>query len=334
MRRIISTVLIFVTIITLGAVSFETARKNNILQVYALQEKDDNKASAPIPTWEGHAYIAINNNCPSFTKKQKKKARESFVKYSKLDKKNRAGAAIASVSLDTVNEDERAPISSIKPSGWQTLKYPDIVDGNYVYNRCHLLMQKAAAGIKTDECNSYKNLVTGTRYMNVDGQLPFEMKILNYVYETGNHVLYRTTPIYKGKNFVCSGVQMEAYSVEDNGKGVCFNVYCFNVQPGLKINYKSGKVKESDTRYKDMILAIKNGATTVVVPDEAQDESESGLKENKDGAEYVLNTNTHKFHLPSCDSCKDIAAHNKKEGKYKRAELIATGYMPCGRCKP
>lgn len=280
--------------------------------------------------WSGSAYKELNNNKPQFTKAQKKKAKKSFITYKKLDKYDRAKSAIGSVSTDTINDDERAPISSIKPSGWQTVKYPDIVDGNYVYNRCHLLMQKVAAGKKSKDCNGYKNLVTGTRYMNVDGQLPFETKILDYVQSTGNHVLYRVTPIYKGKELVCRAVQMEAWSVEDKGKGLSFNVYCYNVQPGLTINYKTGKVSVSATKTEDMLKAIKNGAVTVAVPEGATDE----LSENSKGTHYVLNTNTKKFHNPDCSSATSMSAKNKWDGKFLREDLIKHGYEPCGSCKP
>ena len=280
-------------------------------------------------TWSGKAYEEVNDNKATFTKAQLKKAKKSYVKYSKLDKYGRAGVAIGSVSSDTINNDERAPISSIKPSGWQTVKYAEIVDGLYVYNRCHLLMQKVAAGVQSDKCNSYQNLVTGTRYMNVDGQLPFEMEIYEFVKNTDAHVLYRVEPVYKGKELVPRGVHMEAYSVEDDGEAINFNVFCYNVQPGLSINYKNGKVSISKNSEEEMLKAVKNGATSVKVP-----EATSELSENSGGVHYVLNTHTKKFHIPSCSSCKSISNANKWDGYFLRSDLIKSGYAACGSCKP
>lgn len=192
-----------------------------------------------IPEFTSTPYVVLNNNEPNFNKNDF--TTNSFESYSNLDSLGRCDIAFANISIDTMPgaEEERENISSIKPSGWINKKY-DIVDGGYLYNRCHLIGYQLSA-----ENANEKNLITGTRYMNTEGMLPFENKIAEYVKDSGNHVLYRVTPIYQGENLVASGVQLEAKSVEDNGKGICFNVYCYNVQPGITINYKTGDSKES-----------------------------------------------------------------------------------------
>ena len=158
----------------------------------------------------------------------------SFESYSELDSLGRCGVAYACASTDTMPTEERGTIGQIKPTGWHTVKY-DCVDGKYLYNRCHLIGYQL-----TGENANTKNLITGTRYLNVEGMLPFENMVAEYVEETGNHVMYRVTPHFEGTNLLASGVQMEAYSVEDDGEGVCFNVYVYNAQPGITIDYKNG----------------------------------------------------------------------------------------------
>lgn len=179
-------------------------------------------------------YIEVNNNIPLFTEAEKK-CTEPFELYSDLDLLGRCGVAYANVCKELMPTEERGEIGSIKPTGWHTVKYPGLVEGNYLYNRCHLIAF-CLAGENANE----KNLITGTRYFNTEGMLPFEEKVANYVDHTNNHVLYRVTPIYENNNLVASGVQMEAWSVEDNGRGICFNVYVYNVQPGIEINYSTG----------------------------------------------------------------------------------------------
>ena len=180
--------------------------------------------------------IPINNNEPNFTEELKSKTK-SFENYSKLDKIGRAQVAFANISKDLMPNEERTSIGQVKPSGWHTVKY-DIVDGKYLYNRCHLIGFQL-----TGENANNKNLITCTRSMNTGAMLDFENKVAKYIKKTGNHVLYRVTPIYKDTNKLASGVQMEAYSVEDNGKGIKFNVYIYNVQDGIEINYKTGESK-------------------------------------------------------------------------------------------
>lgn len=192
-----------------------------------------------IPDYNGTPYVVINNNIPEFLESDYTK--KAFEKYSKLDALGRCGVAYANICKETMpkKNEERGEIGMIKPSGWQTVRYNGIVDGNYLYNRCHLIGWQLAG-----ENANKKNLITGTRYMNVEGMLPFENLIDDYFEKAGNednHVLYRVTPIFEGNNLVASGVQMEAYSIEDGGKGVCFNIYVYNVQPGIEIDYATGK---------------------------------------------------------------------------------------------
>lgn len=187
-----------------------------------------------IPDYNGKAYAVINENIPSFTKSQKKN-KSAFEKYSNLDSKGRCGVAFANICKEIMPTGKRESIGSIKPSGWHTVKYEN-VDGKYLYNRCHLIGWQLAG-----ENANAKNLITGTRYLNVMGMLPFENMVDDYVEETNNHVLYRVTPKFEGNNLVATGVQIEAWSVEDKGEGICFNVFCYNIQPGIEINYLNGE---------------------------------------------------------------------------------------------
>ena len=184
---------------------------------------------------ENTPYIIINNNEPQFDEEYF--TTNSFESYSELDKLGRCGVAFANIGTDTMPTEERGKIGQIKPSGWHTVKY-DCVDGKYLYNRCHLIGYQLTA-----ENANEKNLITGTIYMNVEGMLPFENKVANYIKETGNHVLYRVTPIFKENNLLANGVQIEAESVEDKGKGILFNVYVYNSQPKIEINYSTGESK-------------------------------------------------------------------------------------------
>lgn len=192
-----------------------------------------------IPKYEGKPYVTINNNKPYFSEADY--TTESFEKYSKLDSRlGRCGVAYANICKEIMPaKNEKRDALSYNPTGWKQKKYKGLVDGDYLYNRCHLIGWQLAG-----ENNNAQNLITGTRYLNIEGMLPFEDQVDDYFEKKvneNNHVLYRVTPIFEGNNLVASGVQMEAYSVEDNGKGVCFNVYAYNVQPGIAINYKTGE---------------------------------------------------------------------------------------------
>lgn len=187
-----------------------------------------------LPEYSGQPYAEINHNIPFFEEKEWKT--EPFESYSDLDFLGRCGTAYACVSKELMPTEERGEIGMIKPTGWHTVKYPEVIDDLYLYNRCHLI-----AWCLTGENANEKNLITGTRSMNINGMLPFEEMVADYVDKTGNHVMYRVTPIYERNNLIASGVLMEAYSVEDGGEGICFCVYCFNVQPGVEINYLNGE---------------------------------------------------------------------------------------------
>mgnify|MGYP005970134669 CR=1 FL=1 len=190
-----------------------------------------------IPAWSGDPYVVIDDNQPDFPEEDMTSV--SFETYSELDTLGRCGVAYANVGQDLMPTEDRESISSVTPSGWINREY----DGEYLYNRCHLIGFQL-----TGENANEENLITGTRYMNVDGMLPFENLVADYVKETDNHVLYRVTPVFEGQNLVASGVQMEAWSVEDRGDGVCFHVYCYNNQPGIKIDYATGDSHTTDGR--------------------------------------------------------------------------------------
>ncbi len=249
-----------------------------------------------IPEYSGKPYVLINNNEPEFA--QEDYSSKSYEKYLKLDKLGRCKGAVACVGCDLMPSGERNSISAIKPTGWQPSRY-SFIDGESLYNRCHLIAYQL-----TGESANRQNLITGTRYLNATGMLPFEEKVGNYVRATNNHVLYRVTPVFKDKELVARGVHMEALSIEDGGKDICFNVYCYNVQPGVEINYSTGEnyLKSSD--------------------------------KNEKSETYIINTNNLKFHRPSCDSVKEMNEKNKKTYTGKRSDLINGGYAPCGACRP
>ena len=267
----------------------------------------ENETTVPSGTQTEEPYIKVNGNVPRFSDEEKKTA-AAFENYSDLDALGRCGVAFACVGKETMPTEERGPIGSIKPSGWHSVKY-DFVDGKYLYNRWHLIGYQLTA-----ENANEKNLITGTRYLNTKGMLPFDNMVADYVKETGNHVLYRVTPVFEGKNLVASGVYMEAYSVEDDGDGICFYVYVFNRQPGVKIDYLTGDSVADGT------VKSASGETTSAEKEETKT--------------YVLNISNGKFHLPDCDSVKKMKEENKQIMKCKRSELINAGYSPCGSCKP
>ena len=227
-------IIILGLIITYYSPKIENNEKNNNIQT-TISSFD----LSSIPEYTDDPYVYINNNIPNF--REEEYTTKSFEKYSKLDDLGRCGVAYADICKEIMpkKDEKRESISEIKPSGWKNVKYDGIIDGNYLYNRCHLIGWQLAG-----ENANKQNLITGTRYMNVEGMLPFENLVDDYIEKNeNNHVLYRVTPIFKEKNLVASGVQMEAYSVEDNGKGIQFNIYVYNVQPGIEINYLTGESK-------------------------------------------------------------------------------------------
>ena len=188
-----------------------------------------------IPDYDGSPYVELDGGQPAFTAEEKKET-DSYETYASLDRLGRCGTAEACVGQDLMPTEKRGEIGMVKPSGWHTVRYDGVVDGKYLYNRCHLIGYQL-----TGENANEKNLITGTRYLNVVGMLPFEDEVADYVQETSNHVLYRVTPVFEGTDLVARGVEMEAWSVEDSGEGVCFHVYCYNVQPGVEIDYATGE---------------------------------------------------------------------------------------------
>ena len=239
--------------------------------------------------------MVLNDNQPDF--EDSDFTSEVFETYSPLDELGRCGVAFANVGLETMPTEERGSISQVKPTGWQSVKY-DFVDGKNLYNRCHLIGFQLTA-----ENANKQNLITGTRYMNVEGMLPFENMVADYVKETENHVLYRVTPIFEGENLVANGVQMEAESVEDKGEGICFNVYVYNNQPGVEIDYATGESRAADSQTQEQQT-------------------------------YILNSSSKKFHTPDCSSVAKIGESNKQTYTGSRSDLLAQGYQPCGICKP
>lgn len=255
-----------------------------------------------VPEYSGEPYVEINDNQPEF--EEQELVTVSYEEYSGLDDLGRCGEAEACIGEDLMPAEEREPISQVKPTGWENKEYEN-VDGKYLYNRCHLIGYQLSGENANEE-----NLITGTRYMNTEGMLPFENMVAEYVHETENHVMYRVTPVFEGDNLVASGVQMEAESVEDDGEGICFNVYVYNIQPEITIDYSTGDNWLSET------------------------EGQVAANEESEAQTYILNTNTHKFHEQDCSGAKDIKEKNREEYTGSREKLISEGYEPCGRCKP
>lgn len=295
--------------------SGENVQNNGIDTLSDDQNKTTDYDIDGIPEFEDEPYAVLNANIPEFTEEDY--TTEPFEEYSREDSLGRCGTAFANVCEEIMPDTERDDIGMIKPSGWHTVKY-DCVDGKYLYNRCHLIGYQL-----TGENDNERNLITGTRYMNVQGMLPFEDMVDDYIEDTGNHVLYRVTPVYEGDNLVADGVQMEGWSVEDNGEGICYNVFVYNVQPGIDIDYSTG-----DSRLSDDSTAEYAGTDDGAV-------SEPGdSAETEEVHEYVLNTNTMKFHTYNCSSAAQVSDKNKEISYKSRKELIEDGYTPCGRCRP
>ncbi len=253
-----------------------------------------------IPPYSGDAYVILNNNQPQFENEDLTVPGHEY--YAPLDIFGRCQTAMACLGLETMPTEERGNIGMVKPSGWQTIKF-DFVDGKYLYNRCHLIGFQLSG-----ENANESNLITGTRYMNVEGMLPFENMVADYIKETGNHVKYRVTPIYEqDHHLVASGVTMEAYSIEDNGEGICFYVYCYNVQPGVSIDYASGNATLAE-------------------------QTENAPSSTDESGHYILNTNSRKIHKEDCSSAKTMNDKNRKEYDGDIASLLQQGYETAGCC--
>ena len=284
----------------------------------------DSRAESGIPEYSGAPSVAINDNKPQFSSDEI--TTSSFESYGALDKLGRCTTATACIGKDLMPTEERDSIGMVKPTGWKQNKYPGLVDSDppYLYNRCHMIGYQL-----TGENANEKNLITGTRYMNVEGMLPYENKVAEYIKSTGNHVMYRVTPVFEGNNLLCSGVQIEAYSVEDKGKGISFNVYCYNVQPGVVIDYKDGSNKLDENYTK----SVSADDFQVTAPDNGTQVDRSMPAEAETTA-YIANKNTKKFHYPSCSSVKDMKEKNKLYYEGSREDLIEQGYVLCKKCNP
>lgn len=271
-----------------------------------------------IPEYSGDLYIPIHNNVPYFGKDEL--ITTTFENYSDLDALGRCGVAYANLSKDTMPTSKRESISKVKPSGWKNKKY-DNVDGGWLYNRSHLIGFQLAGENANEE-----NLITGTRYFNAEGMLPFENMIADYIKETDNHVLYRVTPMYHNNDLVAKGVLIEAKSVEDDYIEFC--VFVYNVQPDIEINYATGESrqigKNEETSYNE------DNATSETITEEHNHTSQ----QNSIATTYILNTNTKKFHLSDCASVKRMSEKNKLTYEGSRQDVINKGYDPCKKCNP
>ena len=277
----------------------------------------DSQAAEGIPAYSGTAYYVFNNNIPGFSPTDLTRT-DPFETYSELDALGRCGVAYANVCKELMPTTERGEIGMVKPSGWQTVKYNDIIDGNYLYNRCHLIGYQLAG-----ENANVKNLITGTRYLNVDGMLPFENAVASYVERTNNHVLYRVSPIFEGNNLVASYVHIEAWSVEDNGAGISYNVFCYNVQPGIVIDYSNGN---------SAVL----GETAATAPAPTQDTQQSQTtqqvsaspsSDGGSGTVYLSATGSCYHSIDHCGRMNPAKARATTEDN-----AISQGYSKCSKC--
>ncbi len=282
---------------TASTINSQSSTENNVTSSTTTEYSFD---VSSIPDYNGSPYVEINDNVPQFTKSEI--TTSSFEIYGDLDSLGRCTTAFSCIGKNLMPTEKRGEIGSVKPTGWHLAKY-DFIDGKYLYNRCHLIGYQL-----TGENANEKNLITGTRYLNIQGMLPFENEVAEYIKSTNNHVMYRVTPIFEGDNLLADGVQMEGYSVEDKGESISFNVFCYNVQPGVNIDYATGDNSAS-------------GEYTTTTNEDTTDS-------------YIVNINTKKFHKPSCSSVSKLSEKNKKKYKGKRSSLINNGYEPCKNCNP
>ena len=294
-----------------------------LLMLISLPAKADTKTEEPIlgssltevPEYEGFDYAVINDNQPDFYIWQITDV--SYVRFSAFDWLGRTGTGMACLGPETLPTEPRGVIGDVRPSGWQTVRYDDLIEDRYLYNRAHVIGYLLCGDNATPE-----NLFTGTRYLNAGTMLRFETLVENYIETTGNHVIYRCSPMYEGDNLVATGVQIEAYSVEDRGV-LSFNVFVFNIQPGIIIDYATGDSRlEEETAEKERSMP-----SPTEEPDVSEEDEEAEVT-------YILNKNTKKFHYPDCPSVNTIKEKNKVVFYGTREEAIKMGYSPCGRCNP
>ena len=315
-----------------SAAASYTAAANRTPEPYITESPSSGDSAAPTPSafsstenteadlallkYSGKLYAVVNGGIPSFSQP----GTASWERYGELDRLGRCTAAEACIGRDIMPTLTRGPIGQIKPTGWHTAKY-DFVDGKYLYNRYHLIGFQL-----TGENANERNLITGTRYLNTKGMLPFENMVADYIKDTGNHVMYRCTPVFAGNELVARGVHLEAYSVEDKGDGICFNVFIFNVQPGVKIDYLTG---ESSLENESTAPPPTQRPSSAPKPTPKPSPSSTAQAQS-----YVLNTKTHVFHYASCRHVSSIKAANRKNFTGSRGALIKDGFKPCGSCHP
>ena len=282
-----------------------------------------------LPEYIGEDFAILHDNIPEFTLWQLKT--EAFVSFSPLDALGRTGPGFACLGKEMLPQESRGSIGSIQPSGWQTVRYDDLIADKYLYNRCHVIAFALCGDNATPE-----NLFTGTRYLNITLMTQLENSVSQYIQGTGNHVLYRVTPIYQGQNLVASGVQMEGYSIEDHGQTICFNVFVYNIQPGVLIDYETGDSR----RDPDYVVPPPSPAESHAP---AEEETETLLFSTEDveaeapartSITYVLNTNTMRFHFPYCSSVNSMSERNRQDFTGTREEALALGYQSCRLCNP
>ncbi len=327
LRRPFGLVLVLFLIFLLPCCAPQTVVTNTASSRPAVSTAEGAYSVDTVPDFSGDAYIAINDNMPYFSESDYKT--EAYESYSPLDSLGRCGTALACVCRETMPTEKRGNISKVKPSGWHSVTY-DFVDGGSLYNRCHLIGFQLTAENAND-----RNLITGTRYLNTEGMLPFENMVADYIKETNNHVMYRVTPIFDGDDLVARGVEMEAWSVEDNGDGVCFNIYAYNNQPGVIIDYKDGSSRlddgVSDNSKVNNTSKQTSKETSKQTSNQSSDQSSKSASAEA-ARKYVLNTKNKKVHLPDCESVGTIKDENKKTVRTTLSELESQGYKPCGNC--
>ncbi len=316
----------------------ENSNSNNILLTNPNENNADTNISiSDIPEYSGEDYIILNNNVPNFSESDL--TTTSFEEYSPLDSLGRCGVAYSNIGTDIMPTEKRESISSVKPSGWQSVKY-DIVEGKYLYNRSHLIGYQLTAENAND-----RNLITGTRYFNATLMLPYENMVADYIKETNNHVLYKVTPVFEGNNLVATGVQMEAKSVEDNGEGIEFNVFVYNVQPGITIDYATGnsalsgeEIVKTESSYNNTTNSTTNSnstnTTTTTNSTASNNNSTNNSNNTTSSTEKTVIRGNSKSKIYHCPGQKDY--ENMSDSKYlvnfnSEQEAIDAGYRKASR---
>ena len=294
-----------------------------VVACFIIAKVSNNRTINPyqIPPYSSSPYVEINNGNPSFRKSDYTVV--CFSDFSPLDNLGRCGPATACIGKESMPTEPRGAIGQIKPSGWHTIRYDDVIEDKYLYNRCHLIGYQL-----TGENSNPQNLITGTRYLNIEGMLPFENEVSGYIERTGNHVLYRVTPVFKGSNLLADGVTIEALSMEDKGQGICFYVYVYNVQPGISIDYATGESSYAEPSERSVPISDQEGETDL--PDNPVVATEPSVTD----VSYILNSNTKRFHRPDCPSVNDMKEKNKIYSSESREEILSQGYQPCKSCQP